>query len=120
MLQVLRSTLPGLLADFQPELVMYNAGVDVHREDSLGKLALSNEGIYLRDRYVLEQCAGAAVPVACAIGGGYEPNHQHIVDRHMCLHRAASELMPEILASREAVRAGRRAATGAVGGGQQA
>jgi acetoin utilization deacetylase AcuC-like enzyme len=89
---------------------MYNAGVDVHLEDSLGKLGLSNTGIYLRDRFVLQQCALAGAPIACAIGGGYEPNHTHIVERHLCLHRAAAELVPEILASRELARAARRAA----------
>jgi acetoin utilization deacetylase AcuC-like enzyme len=90
--------------------------VDVHAEDSLGKLALSNEGIYRRDRFVLEAAAARGVPVACAIGGGYEPRHGHIVERHLCLHRAAAELLPEILAAQEARRAARRAALAAARG----
>jgi acetoin utilization deacetylase AcuC-like enzyme len=40
---------------------MYNAGVDVHGDDSLGKMALTNEGILQRDRFVMAQCAAAKV-----------------------------------------------------------
>lgn len=89
-MQVLTDTLPQLLHDFKPNLVMYNAGVDVHVDDALGKLALTTGGIQWRDDYVLGLCARAGIPVACAIGGGYEEDHSHIVERHLCLHRAAT------------------------------
>ena len=36
---------------------MYNAGVDVHQRDSLGLLALTDQGIAARDRLVLSTCA---------------------------------------------------------------
>lgn len=36
------------------------------------------------------------VPVAAAIGGGYCPDHERIVDRHLLLHQAAAELMPRL------------------------
>lgn len=58
------------------------AGVDVHAEDSLGKMALTSAGILARDRFVFEACAQAGAPVAAAIGGGYCPDHERIVDRH--------------------------------------
>lgn len=51
-LQVLESTLPALLWRVKPELVCYNAGVDVHRDDSLGKLALTDRGIAARNCFV--------------------------------------------------------------------
>lgn len=90
-LQVLRDTLPGLLRDHQPDLVMYNAGVDVSALDSLGKLNLSDAAILERDRAVMLACAEAGAPVAAAIGGGYNPDHSVLVARHVSLHRAAAE-----------------------------
>lgn len=96
--------LPGLLARLRPDLVLYNAGVDVHADDALGKLALSNEGIVQRDRFVLAACADAGAPVACAIGGGYAEDHAAIVDRHVLLHEAATEALPRLAAVAEARR----------------
>eukprot|EP00775_Hariotina_reticulata_P012475 gene12475-12609_t len=55
-LQVLRDVLPELLQQVQPDLVLYNAGVDVHKDDVLGKLALTDEGIEQRDRVVFSAC----------------------------------------------------------------
>jgi acetoin utilization deacetylase AcuC-like enzyme len=90
-LSTLRAVLPTTLAEFKPELVLYNAGVDVHAEDALGKMAMTNAGILERDRFVFAQCAQHGVPVAAAIGGGYSPKHELIVDRHVLLHQAAAE-----------------------------
>lgn len=100
-----------LLQKVQPELVLYNAGVDVHRDDALGKLALSDDGIAARDRAVFSSCAESGVPVACAIGGGYQEDHSHIVRRHMHLHRAAAEHMAaygQVMDAKRAAAAGRR------------
>ena len=88
---MLSNALPELLEEVKPELVLYNAGVDVHKDDALGLLALTGEGIHKRDHMVFAMCAAAGVPVACAIGGGYEKEHENIVRRHMLLHRAARE-----------------------------
>jgi acetoin utilization deacetylase AcuC-like enzyme len=63
--KALRATLPRLLADVRPDLVLYNAGVDVAAGDSLGKLALSDAGIAARDDFVMGTCAAAGVPVRC-------------------------------------------------------
>lgn len=86
------------------------AGVDVHAEDSLGQLRLTTQGIYERDSFVLAACAQHGAPVAAAIGGGYEPRHDHIVDRHVCLHRAASEQAAELWAGLQRRRAAIKAA----------
>lgn len=88
-----------------PDLVCYNAGVDIHKEDSLGKLALTNEGIRARDLFVLSSCADAGVPVAVAIGGGYQEDHAAIVERHVLLHAAARELLPRLQRSGRAANA---------------
>ncbi|MEM9088111.1 MAG: histone deacetylase [Cyanobacteria bacterium P01_F01_bin.53] len=86
----LRSHLPGLLTRLQPDLVMYDAGVDVHKADRLGKLALTNAGVYERDRMVLQACKSAGIAVACVIGGGYGEDMEALIYRHSLLHRAAN------------------------------
>ena len=67
-LQTLREELPAVLSLHQPDLVLYDAGVDVHAVDDLGYLKLSHAGIYQRDLYVIDTCVSAGVPVACVIG----------------------------------------------------
>ena len=84
--------LPRLLAQVRPDLVFYNAGVDPHRDDRLGRLALSDDGLARRDRYVLETCRSAGAAVAGVIGGGYGPDIDALADRHATLHREAARL----------------------------
>jgi acetoin utilization deacetylase AcuC-like enzyme len=91
-LHTLAQYVPDLLAQVQPDLVLYDAGADPHREDRLGKLALSNTGLYERDRWVLETCVAAGYPVACVIGGGYGDSMDDLIYRHSLLHRAAVEV----------------------------
>ncbi len=88
-LAVLRSHLFPLLTRLQPDIVLYDAGVDVHQDDRLGKLALTDGGIYERDRTVLQACKTGGYPVACVIGGGYGEDMDALIYRHSLLHRAA-------------------------------
>ena len=89
-LQTLDRYLPDLLTNVQPDLVFYDAGVDSHVGDRLGKLALTDTGIFKRDMQVLSACMRAGHPVACVIGGGYSKDLDAIAYRHSLLHRAAS------------------------------
>ncbi|MEA5556034.1 histone deacetylase family protein [Nodularia spumigena] len=91
-LQTLAHYLPDLLAAVQPDLVLYDAGVDPHIGDRLGKLALSDTGIFLREMQLLSTCVAAGYPVACVIGGGYADDMKSLVWRHSLLHRAASQV----------------------------
>ena len=91
-LQTLAKYLPDLLANVKPDLVLYDAGVDTHIADKLGKLALTDTGIYRREMQVLTTCVAAGYPVACVIGGGYADDMKSLVWRHSLLHRAASEV----------------------------
>ncbi|HBD52452.1 MAG TPA: histone deacetylase, partial [Alphaproteobacteria bacterium] len=54
-----------------PDLVLYDAGVDVHSDDRLGLLDISYDGIRARDAMVLRHFRDRDVPVATVIGGGY-------------------------------------------------
>ncbi|NER79165.1 MAG: histone deacetylase [Leptolyngbya sp. SIO1D8] len=84
--------LPDVLSQVRPDLVLYDAGVDTHARDRLGKLALTNTGLYERERIVLTTCIAAGYPVACVIGGGYDDDMPALVFRHSLLHRAATEV----------------------------
>jgi len=57
--------------EFRPDLVLYQAGVDPLKEDRLGRMALTHQGLIERDRMVLEGARNRGVPVSIAIGGGY-------------------------------------------------
>lgn len=91
-LVTLRETLATLFAQFRPELVLYDAGVDVHRADRLGHLDLTDPGIQARDRHVLQTCRESRIPVAAVIGGGYDRDIAALAARHAILHRTAAAL----------------------------
>ena len=91
-LRTLAAYLPDLLTEFHPDLVLYDAGVDPHIGDRLGKLALTDAGIFRRDMQVLSTCISQGFPVGCVIGGGYCEDMRSLVYRHSLLHRAASEI----------------------------
>lgn len=90
-LAALGGLLPDLLSQVQPDLVLYNAGVDPHRDDRLGRLSLSDAGLLQRDRLVLELCLRRGIPVATVLGGGYD-DLPALVARHALVFRAAAEV----------------------------
>lgn len=82
-LAVLAAELPALLDAHRPTLVLYQAGVDPHVDDRLGRLALSDDGLAARDRYVVTTCGAHGVPLAATLGGGYGRDVQVIAARHV-------------------------------------
>ncbi|MEO1200395.1 MAG: histone deacetylase [Pseudomonadota bacterium] len=92
-LELLRETVPAVLDRARPDLVFYNAGVDPHADDRLGRLALSDQGLALRDRFVVSQVRGRDVPLAGVIGGGYQTDINRLARRHATLHRVAAEFV---------------------------
>jgi len=91
-LQTLANYLPDLLSHVKPDFIFYDAGVDPHIGDRLGKLALTDTGIFRREMQVLSTCVAAGYPVACVIGGGYADDMKSLVYRHSLVHRAASQV----------------------------
>lgn len=67
-LSALEKALPSLPA---ADMIFYQAGVDVLKEDVLGTFAMSFEGIRTRDRMIFEFAKKTNTPLAMAIGGGY-------------------------------------------------
>lgn len=89
-LKVVNDTLNYLLPLYQPDLVLYDAGVDVHRDDTLGLLDLSDDGLALRDSAVIDHCLGRDIPVVGVIGGGYDKDRALLARRHAQLHFSAA------------------------------
>ncbi|TXN04941.1 histone deacetylase [Methylobacterium sp. WL64] len=87
-LDVLRARLPPLLDALAPDLVFYNAGVDPHRDDRLGRLCLTDAGLLARDRFVIAQARTRAIPVVAVIGGGYTYDVEALALRHSLVFEA--------------------------------
>jgi acetoin utilization deacetylase AcuC-like enzyme len=91
-LKVVDDTLNYLLPFYQPDLVLYDAGVDVHKDDALGYLQLTDDGVARRDEAVMRHCLGRNIPVMAVIGGGYSKDRQALARRHGILHRSAQRV----------------------------
>lgn len=91
-LRELQDVLPYVVETFRPDLVIYDAGVDPHRDDELGRLDLTDEGLFKRDEYVLDYLASQGIPVATVIGGGYSHSLDTLGKRHTIIHRAATKV----------------------------
>ncbi|MBT1155802.1 histone deacetylase [Aminobacter anthyllidis] len=72
------------------DIAFYNAGVDPHREDRLGRLALSDAGLRRREHLVIEHFRNARVPLCGVIGGGYSTDVIALAARHAVLFETAS------------------------------
>jgi acetoin utilization deacetylase AcuC-like enzyme len=81
-MEALSRHLPEVLADFAPDFVLYQAGVDPHVDDKLGRLALTDAGLDARDRFVVRSCRSRGLPVASALGGGYGDDARVVAARH--------------------------------------
>ena len=90
-LNELRLNLPDILDTIKPSLVLYDAGVDPHVDDLLGKLCLTDQNLFDRDLYVLTEVhIKRKIPCASVIGGGYSTNIGELARRHTIIHRAAN------------------------------
>lgn len=92
-LRILNEELSELLRGPSPDLVLYDAGVDVHQQDRLGKLNVTDTGLARRDYRVLKQFRDQSIPVACLIGGGYDEDVERLARRHALLHHSALKVL---------------------------
>ena len=98
-LAALRAQVLPAVDSVQPGLVLYDAGADVHADDRLGHLELSDAGMAQRDRTILQACIDRGIPVGCVIGGGYDRDVPRLARRHSILHREASACFNQSLAA---------------------
>lgn len=92
-LAALSDGLTTLFSRFSPDLILYNAGVDPHESDRLGKLSLSDEGLRRRDRLVTGQARRRAIPLAGVLGGGYDRDIGALATRHAGLIHACLDTL---------------------------
>jgi acetoin utilization deacetylase AcuC-like enzyme len=81
------------MKDFRPELVAYVAGADPYREDQLGGLNLTLEGLEARDRLVMETARNCGAAVIVTLAGGYAIKVEDTVTIHCNTFRAAVNVM---------------------------
>ena len=90
------NSLKGCLDQLNKEkfdFVFYIAGVDVHFNDRLGKLKISDEGIKTRDEIVIENFFSKNIPLCGVLGGGYNKDFNKLVELHSYLHQVCTELI---------------------------
>ncbi|KPK81235.1 MAG: hypothetical protein AMS25_07330 [Gemmatimonas sp. SM23_52] len=92
-LGLLEAHVPRILEDQRPDLVFYLAGADPYKEDQLGGLSLSREGLRRRDELIFRLTGAAGVPVAVTLAGGYARRFEDTVEIHCETVRAARRQM---------------------------
>ena len=73
------------------DFIFYIAGVDIHHEDRLGKLKITDEGIKLRDQIVIDNFFSKRIPICGVLGGGYNKNFNKLVELHSSLHKTCAK-----------------------------
>ena len=91
-INILTKTLDQIESNFTPDIVFYDAGVDVHSNDDLGNLNLTDYGIKKRDEIVCEYFKEKKIPLCTVIGGGYSKNRQELASRHFSIFETVSKI----------------------------
>ncbi len=73
--------------------VFYIAGVDIHFQDRLGKLNISEEGIRKREKIVINNFFKKKIPLCGVLGGGYNQNFEQLVNLHSILHETCHNVL---------------------------
>jgi acetoin utilization deacetylase AcuC-like enzyme len=80
------------LGMFKPELICYLAGADPYREDQLGGLSLTIEGLKERDALVFRIAKAERIPVMVTLAGGYALKLEDTITIHCNTVVAAKEV----------------------------
>ena len=75
------------------DFVFYIAGVDIHFEDRLGKLKVTDEGINMRDQIVIENFHKKNIPLCGVLGGGYNKSFDKLIELHSMLHKNCAKMI---------------------------
>jgi acetoin utilization deacetylase AcuC-like enzyme len=90
----LARTVPAILADHAPDLVVYQAGADPYEKDLLGHLRITLEGLEARDGIVIGECRKRGIPFVVTLGGGYAEDTADTVEIHANTCRVALGARP--------------------------
>lgn len=108
-MQALHDHLPALFERVRPQLVFFQAGVDPHTSDRIGKLELSSAGLKRRNQLVYRTAARHRAKLVVVMGGGYPkdldeasvPFHR-VVQSHMDCYRMCASAHARMLMERGA------------------
>src|SRR5208337_5055356 len=89
----LDNALSSGLRQFQPELICYVAGADPYREDQLGGLSLTIDGLKKRDELVFRVAKARGIPVMVTLAGGYAHKLDDTITIHCNTVLAAKEVI---------------------------
>jgi acetoin utilization deacetylase AcuC-like enzyme len=92
-LDALEKGLQRAFKKMTPDLIFYVGGADPYREDQLGGLALTMEGLQKRDRLVFEHARSRGIPVASTLAGGYARRVADTVRIHVNTILAARDVV---------------------------
>jgi len=90
-LTALEEGLDKSFAQFKPDIIFYVAGADPYREDQLGGLSLSMEGLMERDRMVFKKAWAKGIPCVVTLAGGYARRVEDTVQIHANTVRVAKD-----------------------------
>jgi acetoin utilization deacetylase AcuC-like enzyme len=92
-LSQISQTLKEIDSRISPDIVLYDAGIDIFKEDGLGNLNISQKGIIQRDQIILENFKNKQIPIATVIGGGYSIDPHELAARHSIIFEVALEMI---------------------------
>ncbi len=75
------------------DFIFYVAGVDIHFEDRLGKLKITDAGVNKRDQIVIENFNRKNIPLCGVLGGGYNKSFEKLIELHSMLHKNCAEII---------------------------
>ena len=81
------------LNEIEFDFVFYIAGVDIHHNDRLGKLKISDNGIFERDELVIDNFFSNKIPICGVLGGGYNEDFNKLVELHSSLHKTCAKFL---------------------------
>lgn len=88
LLQIIIDKIPTV---FSPDFIFYQSGVDGLRQDRLGRLNLSLEGLKTRDEMVFQFAKQRKIPIVVCMGGGYAEKVSDVVDAHVNTFKVARD-----------------------------
>jgi acetoin utilization deacetylase AcuC-like enzyme len=92
-LQLLDQAVEKALSRFKPDLLMYVAGADSYKEDQLGGLDLTIDGLMERDRLVFSIARHSKIPICVTLAGGYARRVEDTVTIHANTAKCLAEVM---------------------------
>jgi acetoin utilization deacetylase AcuC-like enzyme len=88
----LDNALTAGLRQFEPDMICYLAGADPYKEDQLGGLSLTIDGLKQRDEFVFRLCNARRIPIMTTFAGGYARHIEDTVNIHCNTVQAAKEI----------------------------